>query len=147
SLGAALCFGYCWTMQADQDPASSEPTPTLPAAGAEQGDPAADPLPAQGAVRLGTARYRHGDRIESLAASAHGKLAVTAGGSGPYSSTYGTMFRCAQVFDLTDGRCLYSPAQERGREIEAVGLSPDGKTLAARDDAFLYFWDAATGKV
>src|SRR5262249_52327343 len=37
-------------------------------------------------------------------------------------------------------------AHERGREIEAVGLSPDGKTLAARDDAFLYFWDAASGK-
>jgi WD40 repeat protein len=55
------------------------------------------------------------------------------------------MFRRAQVFDLTNGRFLYSPAQEPGREIEAVGLSPDGKTLAAKDDKFLYFWDAATG--
>jgi WD40 repeat protein len=115
-------------------------------AGAVRGDPAADPLPAHGAVRLGTARYRHGDTIQSMAVSADGKLAVTAGGSSPYTPTYGRMFRRALVFDLTDGRCLYSPAQERGREIEAVGLSPDGKTLAARDDAFLYVWDAATGK-
>jgi WD40 repeat protein len=50
------------------------------------------------------------------------------------------------MFDLTDGRRLSSFPSERGREIEAVGLSPDGKTLAAKDDTFLYFLDAATGK-
>ena len=33
-----------------------------------------------------------------------------------------------------------------GRYAEAVGLSPDGKTLAIKDDKFLYFRDAATGK-
>jgi RNA polymerase sigma factor (sigma-70 family) len=141
-LGAVLCFGYRLNPPADQPPPGSEPPPEVSAAGAGRGDPAADPLPDRGAVRLGTARYRHGDRIESLAVSADGKLAITAGVSGPYSPTYGTMFRCARVFDLTDGRCLYSLPQERGREIEAVGLSPDGKILAGKDDAFLYFWDA-----
>src|SRR5262249_16319738 len=35
---------------------------------------------------------------------------------------------------------------EGWREIEAVGLSPDGKTLATRDDKYLYFHDAPTGK-
>ena len=30
---------------------------------------------------------------------------------------------------------------------EAASLSPDGSTLATRDDKFLYFWDAATGKM
>jgi RNA polymerase sigma factor (sigma-70 family) len=140
--------------QAHQTPAADEPPPAAPAADGRRNDPAAPaagagrgelaegPLPAGAAVRLGTSRYRHGDRIESLAVSADGKLAITAGVSGPYSPTYGTMFRCARVFDLTDGRCLYSLPPERGREIEAVGLSPDGKTLAGKDEAFLYFWDA-----
>jgi len=129
--------------QMGMDPASSEPT-----AGAE-GDPAADPLPAQGAVRLGTARYRHGTRIEIMALSADGKLAVTASGNSPYNPALAGRFSPARVFDLTDGRCLYSLPNERGSYAEypeAVGMSPDGKTLATKDDKFLYFRDAATGK-
>jgi WD40 repeat protein len=50
------------------------------------------------------------------------------------------------VFDLTAGRCLYSLPSESGPYTEAVGLSPDGKTLATKDSRFLYFRDAATGK-
>src|SRR5262249_52797083 len=49
-------------------------------------------------------------------------------------------------FDLTDGRCLYSLPNEPGSYTEAVGLSPDGKILATKDDKFVYFRDAATGK-
>jgi RNA polymerase sigma factor (sigma-70 family) len=149
ALASAVCFAYCWAPLAEQAPAASAPTPTPPAAGAEQGDPAADPLPAQGAVRLGTARYRHGTRIESMAVSADGKLAVTASGNSPYNPALAGRFSPARVFDLTDGRCLYSLPNERGayREYpEAVDLSPDGKTLAARDDTYLCFCDAATGK-
>src|SRR5947209_7577945 len=87
ALGAAVCLAYCCTPPADQFPPAGEP-PFPPAEGAKQGDPNADPLPAQGAVRLGTARYRHGDRIASMAVSADGKFAVTAGVTGPYSPTY-----------------------------------------------------------
>src|SRR5262245_49775002 len=149
ALGAAVCFAYCWSPHADQGPVASEPTNT-PAltqtfpppdegeAGADQDDPAADPLPAQGTVRLGTARYRHGSRIESMAVSADGRLAAVSSGSRSFSP--------ARVFDLTDGRCLYSLPPEPGSSIEAVGLSPDGKTLATKDDKFLSFRDAATGK-
>ena len=61
-------------------PGGEPPPPAAPAADAERGDLAADPLPAQGAVRLGTGRYRHGTRIESFAVSADGRLAVVAGG-------------------------------------------------------------------
>lgn len=88
--------------------------------------------------RLGTARYRHGSRIESLAVSADGKLAAVASGWRSFSP--------ARVFDLTDGRCLYSLPNESGSPVEAVGLSPDGKTLAVKDGKFLHFHDAATGK-
>ena len=85
-------------------------TPTVaasaPAADAVQDDPMADPLPAQVAVRLGTARYRHGSRIESMAVSADGKLAVTASGYGSFNPALAGLFSPARVFDQTDGRCL-----------------------------------------
>jgi RNA polymerase sigma factor (sigma-70 family) len=138
-LGAVLCFGYCLTPPADQPPPASESTPSKPAANAVRGDPATDPLPARGLVRLGTAQYRHGTRIESFAVSADGKLAAAASGWRSFSP--------ARVFDLTDGRCLYSLPYELESNIEAVGLSPDGKTLAAKNDKFLSIRDAATGKV
>ncbi len=151
ALGTAVFFGYGWTPHADQAPAAHEaPPPFLtPALGAAQDDPAADPLPPQGAVRIGTARYRHGTRIESMAVSADGKLAVTSSGNSPYNAALAGRFSPARVFDLTDGRCLYSLPNEHGAYAEypeAASLSPDGKTLATRDDRFLYFWEAATGK-
>src|SRR5262249_31836143 len=108
-------------------------------AAGERGQGAADdPLPARSTVRLGTARYRHGSRIESMAVSADGRLAAVASGW--------RSFAPAQGFDLTDGRCLYSLPHQYERGTEAVGLSPDGKILATKDDRFLYFRDAATGK-
>jgi RNA polymerase sigma factor (sigma-70 family) len=144
ALAGAVCF-TCWALRAGQAPAAGEPTATAPKAGDERGDPAADPLPAQGTVRLGTARYRHGTRIESFAVSADGKLAATASGWGVYHNPP-EAFSPARVFDLTDGRCLYSLPNERGSYTEAVALSPDRKTLATKDDKFVYLRDAATGK-
>jgi RNA polymerase sigma factor (sigma-70 family) len=112
--------------------------PAAPAAGAVRGKPADDPLPDRGAVRLGTARYRHGNRIDSLAVSADGRLAAAAGGWESLSP--------ARVFDLTDGRCLYSLPYRRGQSLEGVGLSPDGKVLATKDGEGVCLRDAATGK-
>jgi RNA polymerase sigma factor (sigma-70 family) len=141
ALGVAVCFACCWTPQENrgsriEDRGSKEGG--LPSSILDPRSSILDPLPAQGAVRLGTSRYRYGSRIETLAVSADGKLAAACGGWYPFSP--------ARVFDLTDGRCLYSLPHEPGRDIEAVGLSPDGKTLATRDDQELCFWDAATGK-
>jgi RNA polymerase sigma factor (sigma-70 family) len=141
ALAVVVCLGFGLTMPARQAPPAGEPPPTVPLtlpsppegegkvrgpAGAGRGDPAADPLPSQGVVRLGTARYRLGSRIESLAVSADGKLAAAAGGHRSFSNV--------GVFDLTDGRCLYSLPPEPGSNTEAVGLSPDGKILAVKDD-------------
>jgi RNA polymerase sigma factor (sigma-70 family) len=151
ALGAALCLGYCWATQADQDPAPGEAPPQIaaPAEGAVRDDGKGDPLPVRGVVRLGTARYRHGTRIESLSVSADGRLAVASSGNSPYNAALAGRYSPARIFDMTDGRCLYSLPDEHGPYDdypEAAGLSPDGKTLATRDDRFLRFWDAATGK-
>jgi RNA polymerase sigma factor (sigma-70 family) len=145
ALAAALCLGYVMTTAAKPPPTPGEPPPANPAAVADRGDAAAEPLPARGAVRLGTARYRHGTRIVSFAVSADGRLAATASGWGVYHDPP-EAFSPARVFDLTDGRCLYSIPNEPGAYTEAVGLSPDGKTLATKDDKYIYFRDAATGK-
>jgi RNA polymerase sigma factor (sigma-70 family) len=129
ALGVAVCFA-CWARQTEQAPAADVPI---------RAAPAVDLLPPKGAaVRLGTARYRYGSRIGSMAVSADGKLAAV---SGDFWS-----FAPARVFDLTDGRCLYSLPPPRARDIEAVGLSPDGKILAIQDGKDLSFLDAATGK-
>jgi RNA polymerase sigma factor (sigma-70 family) len=146
ALATAVCFAYCWGPHTDQAPAASELAPTAPAAGAGGGDPSDGPLPSQGVVRLGTARYRHGSPIMSMAVSADGKRAVTASGPGSFHRALAGKFSPARVFNLTDGRCLYSLPNEPGSYTEAVGLSPDGKTLAVKDDKFLSFRDAATGK-
>jgi RNA polymerase sigma factor (sigma-70 family) len=148
ALGVAICFGLDLTPHADQAPAAGNAPPAAeaPAAEAPPGDPAADPLPARAAVRLGTARYRHGTRIESMAVSADGRLAVTASGDGWYNAALAGKFWPVRVFDLTDGRCLYFLPNERGEYTEAVGLSPDGKILATKDGRFVTFWDAAAGK-
>ena len=103
--------------------------PALPTQGAVQDDPKADSLPAQVAVRLGTARYRHGSRIESMAVSADGKLGVTASGFGSFNPALVGRFSPARVFDLTDGRCLYSLPNEPG--VVHRGRGP----VAGWDDA------------
>jgi RNA polymerase sigma factor (sigma-70 family) len=146
ALASAVCVAYCWTPRAEQRPPASEAPSAAPAAAAGRSDPSADPLPARGTVRLGTGRYRHGTRIESFAVSADGRLAATASGWGVYHNPP-EGFSPARVFDLTDGRCLYTLPNARGSYTEAVGLSPDGKTLATKDDKYLYFRDAATGEV
>ena len=99
------------------------------------------------AVRLGTARYRHGSRIESMAVSADGKLAVTASGNSPYNPALAGRFSPARVFDLTDGRCLYSLPNERGASTPRPWACPrTGRSWPPRTSRFLYFRDAATGK-
>ncbi|HEY1381149.1 MAG TPA: sigma-70 family RNA polymerase sigma factor [Gemmataceae bacterium] len=96
-----------------------------------------DPLPAGAAARFGTARYRHGTRIESLAVSADGRVAVAASGGRILGST--------RAYDLATGKAVYQ--LDGFRSDEAVALSPDGKLLAAMQyDGTVHFLDAAGGQ-
>src|SRR5262249_31387634 len=145
-LGAVACFGY-WAMQPDQTPATPLTLPSPPSGGegakekpspppageGAKGKPsppeggegrvrgaadAAAPLPTRAAVRPGTPRTRHGTVIVNLTVSADGKLAVTSSGNSPYNPALAGRFSPARVFDLTDGRCLYSLPNEHGAYSE-----------------------------
>lgn len=95
-----------------------------------------EPLPTGAVARYGTARFRHGTRIESLAVSSDGRFAVAASGGRILGST--------RAYDLTTGKDLYR--LDGFRSDEAVALAPDGKLFAAMQyDGTVHFLDAATG--
>jgi RNA polymerase sigma factor (sigma-70 family) len=115
-----------------------------PLAGAPPGpavvEPAADrpePLPEGAVLRFGTARYRQGTAIARLTVSSDGKLAAVTSGSHIHGAV--------RAFDLTNGRVLYTLGEVE-RNPEAIGLSPDGKTLAVKASNAIHLYEATTGK-
>jgi WD40 repeat protein len=127
-VAAALAVGQKEPMKDNSaPPVAAEPV-------AERSD---DPLPAGSTLRFGTSRFRHGTAIENLAVSADGRLAVAASGNHWLGS--------ARAFDLTTGRVLYN-VQNTSPFVEAVALSPDGRTLAVEQNNAVRLCEAATGK-
>src|SRR5205085_1193544 len=105
----------------DRQPAAAYEEPALPQ----------DPLPAGVLARLGTARYRPGSAVYSVAFSPDGKLLAT-GSSGD----------AVRVWDSAAGAVLPACRGHRG-EVWSVACSPDGKTLAsAGADGSVRLWDA-----
>jgi RNA polymerase sigma factor (sigma-70 family) len=97
-----------------------------------------EPLPAGSVLRFGTARFRHGIPVSTLAVSADGKLAVAVNGNHMQGAT--------RAFDLVTGRALYTLGGWEGTSIEAAAISPDGRTIVTKQDFSLRIRDAATGK-
>src|SRR5262249_7041982 len=95
-----------------------------------------DPLPAGSTLRLGTAPFRQGSPIASLAVSPDGKVAVASSGGNIYAEVRG--------FDLSDGRVLYT-LPRLTPQVDAVAISPDGKTLAVKVWSTIHLFDALTG--
>jgi RNA polymerase sigma factor (sigma-70 family) len=134
SLVVAGLIGLAAGVARQEPPAATPPPPSADRPIADHLD---DPLPAGSTVRFGTARFRHGTAIEGLAVSADDRIAVTASGNHWLGS--------ARAFDLATGRVLYN-LDRTGYVVEAVGLSPDGRTLATNQGNTIHLHDAATGQ-
>lgn len=93
--------------------------PVLPARKPRAGDQ----LPGGAILRYGSPLYRHPTTIDSLAVSRDGTRAVASSG--------GRVHAEVRLYDLATGDALRT--FDPGVLIEAVALSPDGKTIAARD--------------
>jgi RNA polymerase sigma factor (sigma-70 family) len=117
-----------------KEPPIADPSPPAAAAPTPQRDE--DTLPAGSTFRLGTSRFRQGTAIDSLAVSADDRLAVAASGNHWLGST--------RAFDLTTGRLRYTLERALFPFVEAVALSPDGRTLAAKADNTVRLYDAST---
>lgn len=106
-------------------------------ASANGNDPADDdevvaetPLPEGSTLRFGTARFRTGEDIESMAVSTDDLRAVAGRESG------------ARGFDLVTGRSTYS--LQSG--LLGLAISPDGKSIVAKGEQTVGIYDAETGK-
>src|SRR5262249_20181676 len=90
-----------------------------------------DPLPEGALARLGTVRFRHAARVDSLSLSADGKILASSGEVGT-----------VRVWDLPSGKEIRS---FKGEWFH-IALSRDGKTLAAASSETIFVWNIGTGE-
>jgi RNA polymerase sigma factor (sigma-70 family) len=138
SLVAAGAGVFAYRALADRPQEPSKAAEPRPAPGPDKpahAAPNGDPLPADALARLGTARFRHGGHISSVAFSPDSKTLASAGAD-----------QTLRLWEVATGKELLR-LRELG-EVHAVAFSPDGKTLASGSAGnAVRLWDVATGKV
>ena len=126
-----------WAIASSLGGAPKVPPPASPTPAAESVAVKPDPLPESATMRFGTSRFRQGTAIAGMTVSADGKLAAVTSGGHVHGAVRG--------FDMTDGHVLFT-LPTMGYDAEAIALSPDGKTLAAKGSNTIRLFDAVTGK-
>jgi WD40 repeat protein len=99
-----------------------------------------DPVTGKELRRL---ELQKGDSVRALALSPDGKVLAAGGarlvrGAQKYEAT-------VWLWDAATGRKMRQ-LPGKGFEVRSLAFSPDGRTLANRDEGALRFWDVATGK-
>lgn len=100
-------------------------------------DALGDPLPKGAIARLGTVRFRHGERIDRLIFSADCKQLISKGDDG------------ARIWDTATGKELRHLTPPPGENwTQATDLSADGELLAVvhGQNSAIDFWDVRGGK-
>src|SRR5262245_29846168 len=109
--------------------ATSWPAGAAEPAGQPRLDAYGDPLPAGALVRLGTVRLRHAGWSPAVLFSADGKTLITGSEDGKVSLSEPGTGKPLQQWRVADGG------------LQAMALSPDGKTLAAGGYQGITLWD------
>jgi WD40 repeat protein len=95
-----------------------------------------DPLPEHVLARMGTVRFRHGDRTTSVAFAPDGKTVASAGDDGAVC-----------LWNAATGQLLHK-LEGHSHQVKAVAFAPNGKLLASGSwDETIRLWDAATGRL
>jgi RNA polymerase sigma factor (sigma-70 family) len=115
----------------------TQPSPDTAAAPATDekklGDRNGDPLPDGAVARLGTVRWRHGERVKWVDFSPDGKKLATASWDG----TLG-------LWEVATGKRLCTFRGHKGF-VNCVRFTPDGKKLISGAEDNIRLWDASTG--
>src|SRR5207249_189362 len=118
------------------EPAKKEP-PKLAEAKQPRTDRYGDPLPEGAIARLGTVRWRHGGKVQSVTFGPDGKTLASASWDGS-----------VRLWEAGTGREL-ATFPERGYGVSALGVAyaPNGKVLVScENDKTIRLWDVATHK-
>jgi RNA polymerase sigma factor (sigma-70 family) len=97
-------------------------------------DAQGDPLPAGAVARLGTLRWRHGERVSSVTFSPDGTRLASAS----WDHTVG-------LWEVATGKRLRTFRGHKGF-VTCVRFTPDGKSLVSGAEDNIRLWDVNTGK-